>query len=276
MKETIFLNGKFLPADEAKIAVTSPGFLCGLGLFETMRSYNKKIVYFDTHLERIKNSCRVIDLKFPYTLSGLKDIINKTVEINAIRDAYVRLTLGKSASGTDVSVIVKQYKPYAVQKYKTGFKAKISTLVQNENSLLSKIKTTNRLMYEISFLEAKQAGFDEALILNNAGFITETSRSNIFLVKNQEIFTPYLECGCLDGITRKAIFDLAKKCNIKASEGNFTLQDLYYAQEVFLTNSLIGVIPLVSVEKQIIGKGKRGKISEFFTKEYNLLFKHAS
>jgi branched-subunit amino acid aminotransferase/4-amino-4-deoxychorismate lyase len=274
MKEIIFLNGKFLKAKEASISIDNPGFLLGLGLFETFRSYNKRIIYLDEHLKRIMNSCKLIHLKFTYTLGRLKKIIKNTVAINAVSDAYVRLTLWKSQSGTDILVIVRKYSPYSLEKYKRGFTANIAAFRQNEHSLFSQIKTTNRLFYELCLCKAKNQGFDEALIINNNGYIAEASRSNIFLVKNNEIFTPYLDCGCLDGITRRVIFDLAKKYHTNAQEGNFTLQDVYNADEAFLTNSLMGVMPLVSVEKHNIGKGRKGRLTEFFEKKYNLLLKH--
>ncbi len=271
MKEIVFSNGKFLAAEDAKIPVSSLGLLMGLGLFETMRSYNKKIVYLDKHLTRIKNSCKLINLKFPYSISKLKNSIKKTVELNAIQDAYVRLTLCKSVSGTDCIILLKKYTPFQLAKYKKGFSAIVSRFLQDENSLLSQIKTTNRMIYEIALQEAKLAGCDEALFLNNKGFIAEASRSNVFLVKNQEIFTPSLQCGCLDGITRRVILDLAKKHHLKASEGNFTLQELYYADEAFLTNSLIGIMPLTCIEKHAIGKAGRGETTEFLIKKYDSL-----
>jgi len=273
MKEIVFFNGKFCTAGEANIPAESPGLLNAIGLFETMRSYNRRIVYFDEHLTRIKSSCKFIDLKFPYSINRFKNIIKKAVKINAVRDVCIRLTLWKSKPGTGILVTVKKYNPYSLEKYKRGLIAAIATFQQNENSLLAQIKTTNRLFYELCLQEAKGRGFDEAIIINNSGYITEASRSNIFLVNNNEIFTPYLKCGCLDGITRRVIFDLAKKHKIKEHEGNFTLQDLYNADETFLTNSLIGVIPLVSTERHNIGKGIRGKITEFFIKKYNLLLK---
>jgi branched-subunit amino acid aminotransferase/4-amino-4-deoxychorismate lyase len=122
--------------------------------------------------------------------------------------------------------------------------------------------------------EAKNKSFDEAIILNNRGFIAEGSRSNIFLVKDNRIFTPALECGCLDGITRRVIFDLAQKHNLKIQGGNFTPQDLRESDEAFLSNSLIGVMPAVSVDKYPIGKGRVGRITKFFMSKYHLLLKN--
>lgn len=272
-KEIVFLNGKFIAQDKAKISVIDPGFLYSWGLFETMRSYNNKIVYFDKHLKRIKNSCSFITLKFSYSLRELKKIIKKAVKINGFRDAYLRLTLWKSEDGTNILIIVKKYNPCTLRKYKQGFHACIYPLRQNVNSFLTRLKTTNHLSYQLASLYAKKRRFEEALILNNRGYIAEGSRSNIFWVKNNALFTPRLECGCLDGITRQVIFDLAKKYNIKVYEGNFIVQDLYKADEAFLTNSLIGVMPLTSLEKKTIGLNKCGKTTQFFIKKYNCLLR---
>lgn len=273
MKQTIFLNGKFILPKDAKTSVLTSGFLYGWGLFETMRSLNNTIVYFDEHLKRIKNSSRLIDLEFPYSLAKLKEIIKRTVRINGIKDAYVRMTLWKSDSGTDVLVMTRKYQPYSLQKYKSGFRACICSFRQNENSFLARLKTTNYIFYQLAYKEAKKRIFDEAIILNNRGYITEGSRSNIFLVKGEALFTPALECGCLDGITRRVIFDLAKKYRIPVYTGNFTLQDLYEADEAFLTNSLMGVMPLASLERKPIGKDKCRKLTRFFIEKYTYLLR---
>ena len=272
-REIVFLNGEFLFKKAVRISAFDPGFLYGFGLFETMRSYNHRIVYLDAHLKRLKSSCSYIGLEMPYSLDRLKGIIKQTVEINDLQDAYVRLTLWKQDKGTGIAVITKEFKPYPASKYNKGFSAGISRLRQSEDSPLTKIKSTSRLNYELSFKEAKDKGFDEAIILNNRGNIAEATRSNIFLVKNKEIFTPVLECGCLDGITRKVIFDLAKKHKIALYQGNLTIQDLCSVNEAFLTNSLMGVMPLTSVEHKIIGKGKCANLTKFLIAKYNSLLK---
>ena len=215
-------------------------------------------------------------MRFPYQIDKLKGIIRKAVKLSSQRDAYVRLTLWKSDKGTETLVIARRYQSHSLEKYMQGFRACIYSFRQNEDSLFSKIKTTSHLFYRIAYLEAKNKGFDEAIILNNRGYILEGSRSNIFLVKDNQIFTPALECGCLDGITRKVTFDLAKKYNLKIEEGKFTLLDLYRADEAFLTNSLIGIMPLVSIEKQLIGRGLSGKITKLFMQKYSLLLKNGT
>lgn len=264
LKQIVFLNGKFITKDQAKISVSGLGFLYGWGLFESMRSLNGKIVYFDEHLERIKKSAKLINIKFPYTFDKLRKIIKKAIRINAFSDAHVKLILSKSDKGTDIAMIVKKYKPHPFKKYKLGFSYCISKLKQNENSWLARVKSTNYLLFGLAYLEAKKKGFDEAIILNNRGYIAEGSRSNIFLIKDKTLFAPSLECGCLNGITRRVIFDLAKRYNFKIYEGNFTMLDLYAAEEAFFTNSLMGIMPM---------ENKCGRLTKFLSKKYNSLLK---
>ena len=295
MKEIIFLNGKFILPEQAKVSVLSPGFLYGWGLFETMRSYHDKIIYFDEHLIRIKDSSKLIGMKFTpleirrqrplnapplaglsltgfsYSTSKLKQIIKQAVKLSGFPDAYVRLTLWKSDSGIDTLIIARKYRPYPKAIYKHGFCAGISSFRQNEDSFLTQLKTMNYLLYQLSYLQAQDKRFDESIILNTRGYISEASRSNIFFIQDNQLFTPCLECGCLRGITRKVIFDLAKKYSIPLNEGKFRPDDLYNSDEAFLTNSLMGVMPLTSIENRIIGKGESGRLTRFFIRKYNSL-----
>jgi len=273
MEEIVFLNGKFLPQSQAWLPLTRIDLLYGWGLFETMRRYNNKIVYFDRHLLRIKDSSKLIAVNFPYPLARLRKYIEETVKINGFYDARVRLTiLKKSGKTADTLITVKKYLPFSAAKYKQGFSCAVSPLKQGHGSLLANLKTTNRILFELSYLAAKNKRFDESIILNNRGYLAEASRSNIFFARDNEIFTPGLECGCLDGITRKVVFDIAERQGIKIYRGNFTLRDLAAADEAFLTNSLMGIMPLKSVENHLVGqRSPRRKFTNFFMEKYNLL-----
>lgn len=273
MQETVFLNGKFLSSKEAKVSVLAPGFLYGWGLFETMRAYQNKIVYFTQHLKRIEKSSKLLKIKFPYTLMRLKEIIQATLKLNGFVDSYVKLLISKSSKYSDTVVIVKRYKPYSLKRYQQGLAACIWKFRQNADSFLARHKTTGYLFYQSAYLEAKRKGFDEALILNNRGYISEASHSNIFLVKGGHLFTPSLGCGCLEGITRRAILDLAKRYEVKVSEGKFSPADLYSCDEAFLTNSLMGVMPLASLEGKHIGKDRCAKLTKFFIAKYRCLLR---
>jgi branched-subunit amino acid aminotransferase/4-amino-4-deoxychorismate lyase len=272
MKEIIFLNGKFLSASQAKVSPLEPGFLYGWGLFETMRWRNNKIIYFDAHLKRLERSAGLLDIKCVYTKEALKSIVRRVAGINRLEDACIRINLGKCAKGTDVLVTAKKYKPYSAGKYNQGFSACISSLRQGSSSYFSQLKTTNYLLYRLAHKEALDKGLDEAVILNHKGYIAETSKCNLFFIKGKELFTPSLECGCLDGITRRSVFDLCKKQGIKVFKGNFSIPDLYSGDEAFLTNSLVGIMPLASVEKhRITVRGKQNKLTRFLMEKYRFL-----
>ena len=268
MKEIIFLNKEFVAKEKAKLSVLEPGLLYGWGVFETMRAFGHRIIYLKQHLRRIKESCRKIDIRCSCSIGGLNGIIRKAVAKSDFDDAYVRLSIYKSGKDADVVVIVRKYKPYTPREYLQGFRGCISELKQTQNPVLAKIKSTNYLMYQLAYAQAKKRGFDEALITNAQGYITEGTRSNVFLVKGKKIFTPSLECGCLNGITRQVVFDLAKTYHLDIAQERISVQGIRRADEAFLTNSLIGIMPLVSLEKQIIGRGLAGGVTAFFMQKY--------
>ena len=237
------------------------------GVFESMRYYNGRIVYFDEHLKRLKRSCRLLSMEFPYSLGKLRREVASEVKAICLKDAYVRLTLSKQGEKIVKEYVVKKYLPFRPDKYSQGYRAEIAKFKQN-NLCLARIKTIERRIYESAFSRAKKNGLDEAIILNSRGYICEATRSNIFLVKADQLVTPRLECGCLKGITRKVIFDIGLKYNIKISQGSFTVEEMLAADEAFLTNSLMGVMPLVSVSGTPIAKGRPGKLTKLFIKKY--------
>jgi branched-subunit amino acid aminotransferase/4-amino-4-deoxychorismate lyase len=238
-----------------------------------MRSLDGKIVYFYEHLERLARSCRLLKLKLPARPIKLRSEIKKTICLSEARDNYVRLTVQDSGAGSRYAILVKEYKPYPARKFKTGFRAGIAFKRQDANFILAQIKITDREFYESAYREAKARGFDEAVILNSYGYVAEGTRSNIFMVRSRELFTPELDCACLDGITRKVVFGLAKISGINVFEARFTLEDLYGSDEAFLTNSLMGIMPLVSIENKKVGSGKAGKLTRCFIKKYHSLLK---
>jgi len=278
MRHIVFFNGKFIKKEEARIPACGDGALYGWGLFETMRSRDNKIVYLNEHLARIRKSCRLLRIKFNYPIDKLKKAIKETVKISGLKDVNVRLSVWKaSVDKADVCIIAKEYKPFPEIKYKQGFSCMVSDSKQNESPFLAQHKTTNYLLYQFAYEEARTRGFDEAIIINNSGHVSEGSRANLFMVKNNMLFTPALECGCLNGITRKAVFDLAKKGKITLQEGKFSLQDIYGSDEIFLTNSLMGVMPVRVIENITIGKIRsKNTLSGYFMEKYKSLLKNGN
>ena len=242
------------------------------GLFETIRAEQGKIIYFAEHINRLLDSARRLNFPCAYSADRLKNLVSQAVKRSSAKDAYVKLILWNTPDGKAVSVITKSYHPPSQKKYAAGFKAVVSPYHQTD-PLLAGLKTTSRFLYQLSLEYARKMNSDEAIILNPRGNITEGSKSNLFFVYKNEIFTPSLECGCLAGITRRAVFDLAKKNHLRTREGKFTLNDLYNAEEAFLTNSLMGIMPLTFIAKKRIGRGKCGKITKLFSKKYHSLLK---
>jgi len=238
-------------------------------------AYKQKIVYLEAHLKRLQQGAALICLKCPYPAARLKKNIRQVVEMNGFSDSLVRVSLWKAKANSGILISAEKYKPYPLEKYKSGFSACVSNYCQNAGAMLARLKTMNHLFYRLASLEAEKKHCDEALILNNQDHLAEASRSNLFFVKDNRLFTPGLECGCLDGITRKTVLELAGKRKIEACQGNFKLQDLYDADEAFLTNSLMGIMPLASVEGHKIAKGP-GKflLTQEFLKKYNSLISH--
>ncbi|MGA2775580.1 MAG: aminotransferase class IV [Candidatus Omnitrophota bacterium] len=234
-----------------------------LGIFETIRVKEGKIVYFDQHLSRIIKSSCFFKIKLPCSREKLAGLILESVKKAGIKDGRLKVIIRQGPHRAAVQILIQKYKPFPKNKYREGFRVTVSPFRQNELRL-ARHKTTGRLLYDLSFKQAKKAGYDEALILNKFGYLTEATRSNVFFARSGKLFTPDAKCGCLEGITRRAVKDLALKHKIKVCEGEFRLEDIASAQEAFLTNSLMGIMPF---------KGKCGKITKLLIEEYNCLLK---
>ncbi|MCM8779547.1 MAG: aminotransferase class IV [Candidatus Omnitrophica bacterium] len=264
----IYFNDKFVKLDTVSSELLDSGLLRGYGCFESMRAVRGKIVYLDAHLKRFFKSARILRLKVPYQKKYLHSAILEAVRLNKFSDAYVKLAAFGAAPKTNVVVIVKKYHPYAQEKYKQGFKIKISSLSICPDLKFSRAKTLSRALLETAFNEAKNTGFDEAILLNKNGKVVEGTRANIFLVKRKIIYTPALNSGCLEGITRKVVFNLAKNNNIEIVQKGLEPKDVFKADEAFLTNSLMGIMPVSFCNRKKIGRAAPGEITRRLIDDY--------
>jgi branched-subunit amino acid aminotransferase/4-amino-4-deoxychorismate lyase len=265
----VYLDNKILKEEEVGILL-SEGFLYGYGLFETMRSYRGNIFGLDAHIQRLIDSCALIDLEPP----DKKFLMEKTEELlkeTKILNAYIRINLWKEKENSKFCIIVREFKSYPEKIYERGFRCIISKFRQNEYSLLSKIKSLNYLNNRLALKEAKAKDADEAILLNTKGYICEGSRTNLFLIKDNQLLTPSLDCGCLKGIIRNTVIDIAKREGIEVIEGKLLPKDLYQASEAFLTNSLIEIMPLTYLDEKPINRGSPGKITRFLLRKYRKL-----
>ena len=269
MRQIVYLNGNLVPLSQAGISPLDYGFLYGYGLFETMRAYEGFVFRLDKHLNRLAGSAERLGI--PTVTAGLKEAVTATLQANKLRDARIRITvsIGEGGIAPDprqcqkptVLVMAERYKPHPERVYSTGFKTIVSSLVRYSRSPLSIIKTANYMENMLAKQEATAAGANEAIRLNEKGFLAEASMSNIFLIIGDRLMTPPLESGILPGITREAVIELASRLGISTIERDITIEELFRAQEAFLTNSLIEVMPLTEINGKPVASGKPGLIT---------------
>jgi len=204
-----------------------------------------------------------------------------TIQANKLGDARIRITISMGEGGMvpdpstcnkpTVLIIAGHYQPYPEQVYQKGFRAVVSSIRRNSQSPLSGLKSANYLENMLAKQEARAAGVDEALCLNEKGLLAEASMSNIFLVTDGILRTPGQESGILLGITRETILELASQLGINTIEQDIRLDELFRAQEAFLTNSLIEVMPLTEVDGKPIGSGRPGPVTQRLMADYRKL-----
>jgi branched-chain amino acid aminotransferase len=267
----VYVNGKIVPTKEAVVSVFDHGFLYGDGVYETMKGYDGVIFKFDEHLQRLYRSASLIGISIPSDLDHLKIAIYETLIANSLKNAYVRVTVsrGQGAIGLDpdfcpvptVIIIAQDFKEYPAAYYKNGISLIISETRRNlKEAINPQIKSLNFLNNILAKIEAKKKNAYEAVMLNSDGKLTEGTISNIAFYKNNILCTPSIACGILDGITRGIVLDLARREGLKVREGKFTKKDIYSAQEVFITNTTMEVMPVSKVDDLTYPVGKIAKL----------------
>lgn len=274
----VWLNNKFVDIDKATISIFDRGFLYGDGLFETMRSYAGIAFMIDRHLGRLYDGLKTLKVKEPCSKRRLNGLVMRAIAVNRLKSAYIRVavTRGEGRFGItykddlrpNLVIVAKEFEGYPERMHRHGLSGMISGISQNERSPLSRVKTINFLPYILARLEAQDKGYDEAILTNTRGFITEASTSNIFLVKSASLITPSLDSGALPGITRGVIIGIARRLRIRVAERRVTRRELLAADEAFLTNSLAEVVPLVRVGPKRIGGGIPGVITKLLAVSY--------
>ncbi len=271
MRGKAWINGRFVDTDKAKVSIFDRSFLYGDSVFETMRGYAGVVFKLDEHFSRILDSLKVLKIRYAYTKDYLKEAVYDTLKANKLKSAYVRLvvTRGEGRFGIgykdkftpNLIIAAKDFEGYPAWMFSKGISAKVIG-VQNDCSVLSRIKTANYLNFILARFNAQDMGFDEAILTNTKGHITEGATSNIFLVKSESVITPSIESGVLPGITRRVVIDIAKRIGLPVKERIVTRRELSEADEVFLTNSLAEVLPVTRVDSKRIGGGRGGQITK--------------
>lgn len=274
-KKFIFLDGFMIPATDSFSKTLAPGILSGVGVFETMRAYEGVIFALDDHLARLQQGLNLLDLDLSWSLTELKAYLVKTLEVNNLQNARLRLMVWQSGQKVKASIAVFPYKSLPLRKYREGFSAVLSDIRRDENKAHCEIKSVNYLPFLVAHRRAKMLGADEALLLNTKGMLVEGSKSNLFFINKGRLVTPSLRCGCLRGITRQIILKMASHLGMSVEEVEVFPDQLLNADEAFLTNSLLAVMPLTFVQGRCIGCGQPGPITGRLQKAYQQEVKNA-
>ena len=274
--EKIWLDGKFVPWHEANVHVLTHTLHYGLGVFEGIRCYptkKKKSAVFrlHEHVDRLFNSAIVLGIDIPFSQKEIFTAIQLVVRKNKLKECYIRPIvflghnqMGLNPNGVDVRVAIAAW-PWGTylgdEGLSRGIRVRISSFTRHHvNITMTRAKACGHYVNSIlAKTEAVRDGYDEAILLDSQGYVSEGSGENIFLLSKGRLKTPALSCSNLEGITRDSVFDIAKHLKIEVEEGRVTRDELYIADEVFLTGTAAEITPVREIDNRTIGNGKRGK-----------------
>lgn len=268
----IYINGKILPKEKALISVFDHGLLYGDGVFEGIRTYDSLIFRMKEHIDRLYKSADAIELKISLTKREMIDAVIKTLKANKLKDAYIRLvvTRGVGDLGLDprkcpmptIFIITDKIRLYPEKFYKHGLEIITATTKRNfPQALDPRIKSLNYLNNILAKIDAIKAGTEEAIMLTYEDYVAECTGDNIFIVRNGELITPPVDIGALEGITRDAVISIAKNMEIPCYTKLIKMDEVYGADEVFLTGTAAEIIPVIKIDERVIGKGKPGSLT---------------
>lgn len=267
----IYLNGEFVPKEEAKVSVFDHGLLYGDGVFEGIRAYNGRVFRFGEHLDRLYDSAKTIDLDIGMSKEDMAEATLETLRRNELKDAYIRLvvTRGVGDLGLDplkcekptIFIIATGWGAMYGDLYEKGLTAITVSVRRNPaDALPPNVKSLNYLNNILAKIEANYKGGDEAIFFDTNGYVAEGSGDNIFVVKNGTIFTPHT-LNNLRGITRLVLLEIAGEMGIPVKEQNLGYFDLYAADEVLVSGSAAEIAPVTKIDGRSIGSGKPGPVA---------------
>ena len=279
--QTVYLNGELLSMSQAGLSASDYGFLYGHGLFETMRAHEGKVFRLQRHLARLAGGAQELGIPLPGGIEGLEEAVHRTLAANGLPSARIRLTVtagegeagpfSPADRGPTVLVTAAPLPPRTAEGYERGYKLAISSVRRSSLSPIARLKSTNLIEMVLARREAQEKGADEALLLNEKRCITECAAANIFLVAYGRLITPSLDCGLLPGITREAIIEQALERGLSVEERWVAAEEIWDAEELFATSSIIGVLPVTAVNGRPLHGGSPGKITRAQTMAYEEL-----
>jgi branched-chain amino acid aminotransferase len=279
----IYLNGKLVDKADARVSVFDHGFLYGDGAFEGVRSYDARVFRLKQHIDRLYETLHTLMIDPCMTKKEMSGAVISTLRANKIKDGYIRLIVSrgdgdlgldprKCYGNPNVIIITDKIVLYPAQFYQKGMEIiTVPTVKNHPNALTPQLKSLNYLNNILAKIEASLCGYNEAIMLQDNGYIGECTGDNVFIYKDGVLSTPRL--GSLKGITCGAILELALKMKIKVFEGAITRHEMYNAQECFLTGTAAELVPIVKVDGRVIGGGKPGLVAKKLWRAFHQLTK---
>jgi len=266
--EKVFLNDRIIDAAEAHIPANDAGFLYGAGLFETMRALNGVVFALNEHLDRLFSSAQALSIRNTYSKEYITDAVYQTLKANDFTDARLRLTLTSGPMSLEedarptVVITATRFTPYPAEYSKNGVLVVLSPFKQNVHDPTSGHKTTCYFPRIRALDEARKKRAAEALWFTIDNRLAEGCISNVFLVKNSGLYTPPVQTPVLPGIARKTVLQIAAEDSISVTEKDLHISDVLEADEIFLTNVIMQILPVSRVEQHTVGQGKVGEITK--------------
>ena len=277
----VYINGKFYHRSKANVSVMDSGFLLGDGVWEGIRLHKNVLVHLNDHLIRLYNGAKSIAMTIPISKEEMKSEIMKTIKINDMEtDVHIRLIVSRGIKKTPYQnpnvtispptiVIIPEYKIASEVVKRDGITIGTVNTIRDYQVQDPRINSLSKHNCIAACIEANNLGVDEGLMLDPNGFVSTCNSTNFFIVRKGEVWTSTGQY-CLNGITRQSIIKLCKQYDIPVHEKNFLVEDVHTSDEIFVTGTFAGVIPVISVDEIIIGDGMRGKITKNLQDWYSL------
>ncbi|MCA9484380.1 MAG: branched-chain amino acid transaminase [Nitrospina sp.] len=281
----IWMDGKLVPWHEANVHVLTHTLHYGFGVFEGIRCYQRAdkssaIFRLKEHVDRLFGSAKILGIRVPFTPEEIENAILETVRANKLEECYIRPIIflgdnkmGLNPAGVDVRVAVAAW-PWGAylgdDGLNKGIRVCLSSFTRHHiNVTMTRAKACGYYINSIlAKVEAVQDGYDEAILLDPSGFVSEGSGENIFVLRNGTLHTPPLASGCLDGITRDAVVEICEDLGIPVQEKQLTRDALYVADEIFLTGTAAEITPVREVDRRQIGPGHKGEVTDRVQKAF--------
>lgn len=283
----IYINGEFFKRDDAKISVFDSGYLVGDGIWEALRLHHGVLVFLDDHLDRLWTSAATVGMTFPFSKTELTAIIWKVLKENKMTDhVHVRIMVTRgikktpsqdprlTISGPNI-VIIPEYKKASTDSKEKGITLFTSTIRRGSPDYLDPRLNCHSKLHEVqALIQAIEAGADEALMLDTNGFVSTCNATNFFIIKNGEAWTSTGQY-CMNGITRAKVIEACERNGITCHQKNFSLFDVYGADEAFVTGTFGGLTPVTNIDGRKIGTKTYGDMTKKLSGLYNELIAEA-